>query len=807
VLKAISEAFERALLTGEPQRTEYPMEIGGEEYFFECRIVPSGRDKVISIVRNITEEKRIAAALTESEARLRAQYRGIPVPTYTWRKNGNDFVLADLNDEAICASNGEIEQLLNARAADLFWNSPQIIRSLRKSFDEKTIVEDRLMHDLFDPSIEKSLKVRYVPIPPDMVMAHAEDVTEAERNLKALRDSIEELRAAKEEIVEKNAWLQISRKTVEEEKRRYWELFEFAPWGYITTDEIGTILEANQTAVELVGSHRDLLKDTLVIDLAAKKDRAALQAFILRLAHGGTTNDIEVALVRDDKEFDVAMKAIRLESEERTVLRWMIVDITESKRTQDELEESERFNRSIIASSNDCIKILDLDGKLVYINPRGLELLEMEDDACVGSEWLTFWSKVDQATIRPELDKAKAGDVGRFQGKCKTSRGTVKWFDVLITPISDSRGHVKRLLIVSRDITEQKETEEKLHEKERFFRSLVENAHELVTVLKLDGTIVYESPSVERILGYALGERIGKSCFEYIHPDDLSRVKKLFAQMVGRGTTVEAVEYRYKHKSGEYVTLEVVARLSFDEAGYPIVIVNKRDISERKQREEQVHELSVRLLNLQDDERRNLARELHDETAQNLAVIDMNIACIKEMLGPGSEKVTALLEQIETLNKRSLQEVRTVSYLLHPPMLDEAGLVSALRWMIGGFSDRSGVKVDFIQNTDIGRLPWEYEMTLYRIVQEALTNIHRHSGSRSAQIALARENGSITLIVRDEGRGMPGGAWVNRAGSNGHGFGVGIPGMRERLRLLGGRLEINSNSGGTTLTAMVPLQS
>ena len=735
----------------------------------------------------------------------------------------------------------------------------------------------------------------------------------------------------------------------------------------------------------------------------------------------------------------------------------IVRDVTDQKRTEEALRASVEFNNSIIQSSDDCIKILDLEGNLEYINARGHELLEMGNESFIGQPLPDFWPEEDQQKLKVEFEKARSGGIGRHTGRCKTVKGTNRWWDVLISPIMNANGLVDRLLVVSRDITRQKLADEKLLHKEKFFRSLIENASDLVTVLRPDGGIVYESPACERMLGYRPEELIGRNCLDFIHPDDLERVRNAFEHAQQNGAIPEYLEYRYRHKNGSFVSLEVIGHASHDEDGEPIIIVNTRDITdrkvmeeklrtsedlyrnvvetqtemicrflpdstltfaneaycrffgrtreeligtkylelipdefrpvaeeavrslikdrrtrtvehkvilpdgstgwhhwidhvifdekgnvvelqgigrditdrkrfekalsaseekyrqivdtmmegiwvvdtdirillvnhqlaemldytvdemigrhafdfilektesdlkqikerrssgvseqydaklrrkdgsflwvlisaapihnedgeysgslamiaditERKRDEEQLKELASRLLNLQDEERRRLARELHDETAQNLAALNIGLSRIKPILKPDQKDALSLLIESESLCQEALKEVRTVSYLLHPPLLDERGLGTALSWFVTGFSERSGIKVDYYQSPDVERLPYEVEGALFRVVQEALTNIHRHSGSDVARVCLTKEPDRVVLVVEDEGRGLQDNLHI----SDGIGvakLGVGIPGMRERMRLVGGHLNVTSNSTGTTLTGVVPLNN
>ena len=215
-----------------------------------------------------------------------------------------------------------------------------------------------------------------------------------------------------------------------------------------------------------------------------------------------------------------------------------------------------------------------------------------------------------------------------------------------------------------------------------------------------------------------------------------------------------------------------------------------------------LRELTGRLMQSQDEERRRIARELHDSVGQSLAAMTMNLERVileVERLDQIKKAANDTLQLAHGMNK----EVRTVSYLLHPPLLDEAGLASALRWYAQGFSERSNIQVELDIPEDFGRTSQEIETAIFRTAQECLTNIHRHSGSRVAKVRLMRDADRVCLQVEDEGGGIPAEklSEVNSSGTPG----VGTRGMRERLRQLGGTLEIQSDSTGTKVEALVPL--
>ena len=210
--------------------------------------------------------------------------------------------------------------------------------------------------------------------------------------------------------------------------------------------------------------------------------------------------------------------------------------------------------------------------------------------------------------------------------------------------------------------------------------------------------------------------------------------------------------------------------------------------------------LSARLLHLQDEERRRIARELHDSIGQMLAALSMNLAGVRGDIDRLTRTASAVVDS-ENLVQQMSTEVRTISHLLHPPLLDEAGLPSALHWYCDGFSQRSKIDVDLDCPTDFGRLPRDVETAIFRLVQECLTNIHRHSESATAKIHLQHHGDEVVVTVEDKGRGIPP-EKLDEMRLPGM-AGVGLTGMRERVRQLGGTLTIDSNNHGTRITARV----
>jgi signal transduction histidine kinase len=222
-----------------------------------------------------------------------------------------------------------------------------------------------------------------------------------------------------------------------------------------------------------------------------------------------------------------------------------------------------------------------------------------------------------------------------------------------------------------------------------------------------------------------------------------------------------------------------------------------------RQHKEQYRRLSGRLLQLQDEERRRLAVDLHDSTAQRLAALTMNLDVVEGAKKALNTRSRRALAESRSLAEECSREVRTLAYLLHPPLLDEAGLLLAVRWFAEGFAKRSGIHV-VLDLADVGRLPRPIETALFRVVQESLTNVHRHASAATASIRLTSTANKVALDIQDQGRGLSDPARQNGALRPGT-LGVGIQGMRERISQLNGTFDIEFTDKGTTVRVSVPL--
>jgi PAS domain S-box-containing protein len=365
--------------------------------------------------------------------------------------------------------------------------------------------------------------------------------------------------------------------------------------------------------------------------------------------------------------------------------------------------------------------------------------------------------------------------------------------------------------------------------------AIVDSSEDAIVSKTLDGIITSWNASAERLFGYAASEAIGQH-ISLIIPIDRRNEETVIIERIRKGIRIEHFDTVRVRKDKTSFDISLTISPIRDASGR-IIGASKiaRDITQRKQieralreseeryrtladaldtqvqfrtqelerRNSELRELSGLLLESQDAERRHIARELHDSAGQTLTAIGLQLARISEE----AKKDAALAKEVhnaEDLVQHLARELRTTSYLLHPPLLDETGISSALSWYVQGLAERSNLEIDLQVPENFGRLPSEMELVIFRLVQECLTNIHRHSGSKIALIGIEREGNTVRVKVEDQGKGM---SPERLAAIQSQGTGVGIRGMRERVRHLRGDLVIESNGSGTKICATFPLKT
>jgi len=482
-------------------------------------------------------------------------------------------------------------------------------------------------------------------------------------------------------------------------------------------------------------------------------------------------------------------------------------DITERKRVEEEVRQSESRLRAAFSQSYSYLVLLEPDGTIVEANRAALDAAGVKDaSAVIGKKfWEPWWSPLPEevANLKNIVAKVAAGQSVRDECYFCLPDGSRRVGDRTLSPVFDQRGQVTMIVATGLDITERKQAGDVLRESEQRYKAITEASPIMVWMAGADKLCYYFNKGWLDFAGRSLEQELGNGWAENVHPEDFERCLQTYVSSFDARQPFE-MQYRLRHHSGQYrwILDRGVPRYAPDGTfeGY---VGGCLDIHDQKEAAEKVRRAdeALRLMRVQDQERRHIARELHDTAGQTLAVLGITLAQLIDKLAHVAPDLLKDGQQVEELVRQLHQEIRTTSYLLHPPLLDERGLAPALSWYVQGLIERGVLDVTLEIPENFGRLPAELELAIFRVVQECLTNVHRHSGSHSASIRISNDDDVICVEVSDQGKGInPSRLQEIQSG----GAGVGVRGMQERLRQFGGELRIEAFDTGTTVTARIP---
>jgi PAS domain S-box-containing protein len=554
----------------------------------------------------------------------------------------------------------------------------------------------------------------------------------------------------------------------------------------------------------------------------------------LALATGESVHEEEVVIARPDgSRVMVSVHIDPIRDNDGTIVG--VVNFFHDITRQKQSERAMGLLAAIVNSSDDAIISKNLDGTIITWNKGAERIFGYSPEEAVGRQITMIIppDRLDEETTI--LERLKRGErVDHYETVRLRKDGTELDISLTISPLKDSAGRVIGASKVARDVTERKRVEQVLSERGK----LLDLSNDAVLIRDGSDRVTYWNKSASELYGYSREEAMGRVTHELLHtefPESLECItEQLNRECRWTGQLI------HRRKDGSQIIVASRWALNRNDGGNrKCVLETNNDITAQKQLEselrgseerlrvltnelenqvrvrtyqleqrnaevlqqsEQLRELSSRLQQTQDDERRRIARELHDSVGQVVTVLGMNLTCIEQNVGRNSKVRKAIEESRELVHQLS-KEIRTMSYLLHPPLLDENGLPGAIHWYIQGLAERSGLKSKLIIPKDFGRLSDDVEVTIFRIVQECLTNIHRHSESKTAAIQLSRTAESVFLEIQDEGKGIPA---EKLAEIQGYRTGVGITGMRERVRHLNGTIDIQSNANGTKISVRFP---
>jgi PAS domain S-box-containing protein len=479
-------------------------------------------------------------------------------------------------------------------------------------------------------------------------------------------------------------------------------------------------------------------------------------------------------------------------------------DITERKLSEAKLQKSEERYRNLFQHSNDAIFVHTLDGKIIDVNSAACRLLGLEKEKMIGLNVRNLHPKESVPEGAEGIRITQEKGWVRFESKLIRADNSIIEVDIGSRIVEPKTGIVQGIV---RDITDQVRAKQALHDSEEKYRGLAERSPNILILIKHGGRPYYVSPSVKDILGFSPEDVLGKLPGDFMSKEDEAKVFSLMGR-IQDGVDVDSFEVPMLKKDKTPVTIEwTLIPIHKDGVldGYQAL---GRDITEKKVAEEklresrkQLRELSKHLQNSREQERAGIAREIHDDLGQSLMAIKMDAAWLKSKI---PEDLTLLHNKAEDtiiLVDSAIQTVKRISSELRPGLLDDLGLSAAIEWQAADYQKRSGVNIYVTIEPEEIVLEEVFSIVVFRVCQEALTNIVRHSGATDVWVNLTKNSQYLELEVLDNGIGIS-----NKSMTKKNSFG--LIGMRERVHAIGGKISISRiQKGGTKVAVKVPLMS
>ncbi len=481
--------------------------------------------------------------------------------------------------------------------------------------------------------------------------------------------------------------------------------------------------------------------------------------------------------------------------------RELMNEIEERKKIEKELRESEEFIKRMVASSKDCIKVLDLDGNLLSMNEGGLETMELDDIECyLNSPWPEFWSGASRAEAMNAVEKAKHGFTAKFSGYCETGKGNLKWWDVVVSPIRDVENTVCRLLSVSRDMTEQKNAEMQIIKAIELYEIISKATSDTIWDCDLVTKTMTYNEGITKVFGYHPDKINNQLSWweQCIHPDDLYAVKEKINTVFENGIQNVQLNYRFRCLNGSYKYIFDRTFVLFDDKGIPYRMIGAmQDIS--FQREEELV-ISKKIINAQEEERYMLGMELHDNINQILAGTLITVNLVKQKITE-KEKAIELLDKSTHYIDMALNEIRKLSHQLAPDTFESNSLKQLVEKLLLSINENNSyhLHLDFADLTHI-QLNGQIQKNLYRIIQEQVKNIVKYAMATKISVTLAVHEDCIRLQICDNGKGFNTRNMKTK--------GIGLTNIKRRAEAFQGKYSIKSSRGkGCEIIIEIPIEN
>jgi len=783
--EAVVEAHERALKEGKAPYLE-PFRMvaknGDIRWLFRntALIDWEGKPATLTFLSDITERKRAEEALRESEEKYRS-------------------VVERASDLIVVIQDGKI-QFTNQRGIEMLGYTPEeavgtsmtdyvhpdaielALNHYQRRMageDVETVYESALLHkDGSRVDIEVSgAIISYKGKPADMVVLR--DITERKRAEEALRESEERFRT----------------------------IIENARDAITIVDGNFTVLYESPSLETVTGYSPEEWQGRSLADMQIHPDDLPMLASEferLKSQPGLMIEDLAVRYLHSDGTWHVIEASGRNLLDDPWVSGIVINfrDITDRRRMEEALRSSEEKLRIIFESIGDAITVTDLEGKVLDANRAAVSIFGLKDKeeaiGRAGFEFIAERSREKASEDMMKLFTERSTEPVEFI--FKTTDGREFEVESNNALLRDIEGNPLGFVSINRDISQRKRAEEALRASEEKLRIMFDSITDGIVVTDLMGTIIDVNGAALRLHGYGnRQEMVGRKGLELISKEDQSMAIEKMFEGLAEGRDV-IIEYVLSRPDGTAVDVQGVVNLLHDNGGNATgLVVITRDITERKRAEENLKLYVEEITKAQEEERKRIARDLHDETVQELAALALEIEATKRADKGLSEATVNALERIQDRSRSIMDGVNRFSAELRPDILDQMGLISALNWLLENISGDMDVRLEL--SGAERRLPAEVELAIFRVAQEALSNVRKHSEAEKAMVKIAFTADGVWMEVRDYGRGFTLPANIANLAVEGH---LGILGMHERARIIGATVSVRSRPGeGTSVSIVV----
>ncbi len=729
-----------------------------------------------SFVSDITERKKAEELLRASEAKLKSQFKGLPVPVYAWQKRGDDLILVDSNEAAFRITEGRITSVHGVKARELYADKPQIANDLEVCIEEKSSVKREMRYQYKTTGEVKHLSVTMGFVEPDLVLVHTEDIT-------ARKEAEEKLRAS---------------------EARLRTVVESVPFDMLLIDENGRYVMQNaaskNTCGDVTGKRpQDVAKDEGIPALWLDNNRRAFAGEIVR-------GEVSFKLKGEERHFYNIQAPIHDGGGVRGIMV-VNVDITQRKLAEEALKESEEKYRFLVENTGTAVSFWDTEGRLRVVNRIAARYFGKTPEEMVGKRTHDLLPKEKADAVRARQDQVlKSGSGLQTEESVDTPEGQ-RWFRSFLQPVKDAEGKSIGVQIVSHDVTDLMKTEGALRDRDTRLRLMVSQVPAILWTVDRDLRLISRAGAGLDLLSVTPAPAHGMTLYEYFSTEDPE-----YLPIAKHREALNGAAAHYEMNWDDRVWESHVEPLR-DENGNIIGCIGLGlDVTERKLAENelrnsrrQLRALAGRLQKVREEESASIAREVHDELGQALTVLMLDLDFIRRRIArlKQAEEMADLEEKMREMSATigaEMKVVRTISTRLRTVALDDLGLIGAIELYAQEFQERTGIPCDVNQYGVDEALDTDKPKStaIFRILQESLTNIGLHAEATHVWVELRREAGSFILEARDNGKGIP-------PEKLQHPGGLGILGMRERAHVFGGQVEIKSEPGkGTCVIVTIP---